>query len=72
MEQKDAILEEAVQALDNDFIDESQPAILAALVGIYAQAGNRVKAAEMGRDLYKSGYRHPDFIEALKKAAIQL
>lgn len=70
--EKDAILEEAVQVLDNDFVDESQPAILAALVRIYAQAGNRVKAAEMGRDLYRSGYRHPDFIEALNQAAIQL
>jgi tetratricopeptide (TPR) repeat protein len=70
--EKEAILDEAVRALDSDFIDESQPAILAALVRTYTQAGKRVKAAEMGRDLYRSGYRHPDFIEALEKAAIQI
>ena len=70
--EKDAILEEAVRALNNDFVDLSQPAILAALVRTYAQAGNRVKAAEMGRALYRSGYRRPDFIEALEKAAIEI
>lgn len=70
--EKDAILEEALGALNNDFIDQSHPTTLAALVRIYAQTGNRVKAAETAKALYSSGYRHPDFIEALEKAAIQI
>jgi tetratricopeptide (TPR) repeat protein len=71
VQEKAAVLEEAIRALSSDLIDASQPTTLAAMVRTYAQAGDHVKAAELGSGLYGSGYRHPDFIEALEQATIQ-
>ncbi len=69
-QEKAAVMGEAIRALSSDLIDASQPAILVAMVRTYAQAGDQVKAAELGRGLYRSGYRRSDFMEALEQAAI--
>jgi tetratricopeptide (TPR) repeat protein len=69
-QEKAAVLGEAIRALGSDLIDASQPDIMAAMVRSYALAGEQVKAAELGRGLYRAGYRHPDFMEALEQAVI--